>query len=363
MSKCKRCKEELPKGALYCCWCGVRQKAERQEIRIPEPTKLPSGQYNIYLRKEHQSITAPTMAECRAKARAFRLGYIESEKPENISTRKCMERYLADKANTISPATVRNINSLLRSDRLKVNDKPIKNVNWQRAVSDAIGDGLSPSSVKSYYRVMKMTASYCGVTMPTVKFGNHRPQERQWLTAEQIPLFLQAIKGHPYELLYILGLHGLRAGETMAILPADIQGGKISVTKAAVSDGSKELIKPPKTKSSIRDVPVMIPRLTELLPGFHERILTVENERMLGVELDKLTEANNLPPISFHSLRHTFCSLCYSLQIPEAVCTKLGGWASSDTPRKIYRHISESDVTAGTEKLTAFYSSAKPSAN
>ena len=48
--KCKKCKNEIPDGSIFCNWCGARQIRERKvknEISVPAPRQLKSGKYII----------------------------------------------------------------------------------------------------------------------------------------------------------------------------------------------------------------------------------------------------------------------------------------------------------------------------
>lgn len=82
-TKCKSCKREVPANATFCPWCGKRQVKEKKAdgaIKVPEPKKLPSGNWTIYLRAEKQSITESTKEKCITKAKAVRAGFIENRK-------------------------------------------------------------------------------------------------------------------------------------------------------------------------------------------------------------------------------------------------------------------------------------------
>lgn len=81
--KCKSCGREIESNSMFCNWCGEKQIKERKkkdEIKVPSPRKLASGNWRIYLDAEKQSITEPTKALCIAKAKAVRAGFIEKKK-------------------------------------------------------------------------------------------------------------------------------------------------------------------------------------------------------------------------------------------------------------------------------------------
>jgi integrase len=90
----------------------------------------------------------------------------------------------------------------------------------------------------------------------------------------------------------------------------------------------------------------MIPRLKEIC---HD--LPPTDRRILNLELKQICKENNLPEISNHSLRISFCSLCYLKGIPEKICMKIGGWKTLSVMHEVYVRISEDDVDRYAEIL------------
>lgn len=91
---CKACKREISENSIYCNWCGEKQIRERKkkgEIKVPNPRQLKSGNWNIELAAEGQSVTEPTRDLCIARARAIRAGFLrdkdEREAPANNTGR------------------------------------------------------------------------------------------------------------------------------------------------------------------------------------------------------------------------------------------------------------------------------------
>ena len=98
---CKSCKKKIPEGSAFCNHCGIRQgraPKQRDEIRVPEPKKTPSGKWRIQLRAEGESVTEDTPALAVAKARAIRAGFIEQKKKTGakLSLGDAIDKYLDD---------------------------------------------------------------------------------------------------------------------------------------------------------------------------------------------------------------------------------------------------------------------------
>lgn len=97
---CKACKREISENSIYCNWCGEKQIRERKkkgEIKVPNPRQLKSGNWNIELAAEGQSVTEPTRDLCIARARAIRAGFLETkmkEKRPPITLGEAIDQYV-----------------------------------------------------------------------------------------------------------------------------------------------------------------------------------------------------------------------------------------------------------------------------
>ena len=193
-------------------------------------------------------------------------------------------------------------------------------------------------------------------------------EERAFLQPEQIPLFIDAIRGRKDEIALLLGLHGLRASEIMAIRRRDIDldSGMIYVHGAAVPDEKNNLVhkETNKNASSRRKIPIMIPRLRAVVEeselGADDLILIAKSNGALYNAVKRICENNNLPMIGVHGLRHSFASLCYHLGLSEETTMRLGGWADPGTMRKIYTHLSDQDLANQTQSISNFFAQEKP---
>lgn len=145
--------------------------------------------------------------------------------------------------------------------------------------------------------------------------------------------------------------------------------GFIRVRGAIVHDETGALIakRTTKNKTSRRTVPIMIPRLAELLSAsVRERPpLSDQSERILACHPNSLYKAVNaicaragLPLVGIHGLRHSFASLAHSLGVPEAECMVLGGWQDPQTMRRIYTHLDQAARLKASNAITAFYQNA-----
>ena len=368
-TKCKSCKREVPDNATFCPWCGQKQVRERKKdgiIKVPEPKQLPSGNWHIYLAAEKRSVTETTKDRCIAKAKAVRAGFVEQQKKlPALTWSKAIDAYIADRSESLSPETVRGYRVIQRNRFQNIMQKPISaQVNWQAEINTALSS-LSDKSVKNAWGLMTVIMRVNEIPVPRVLFPVPEKRERQFLDPQQIIAFCDAAKGDSCEIPMLLGLHGLRMSEIKALrFPEsfDIKNGNVLISGAVVRDEhNKEVFKRRnKTKQSTRIIPIMIPRLRELLElqgesGYIVRQMPSTINRHIHI----IAEKAGLPSITEHCLRHSFASLGYHLRLSEIEVMSMGGWSDSSTVHNIYLHLAQRDRLKAENKMAKFYRTAE----
>ncbi|MBQ7355378.1 MAG: site-specific integrase [Clostridia bacterium] len=363
--------------------------AKKKQIPIPTARQLPSGNWFVQLRIDGQSIsiTKPTEREAIAEAMAIKEGIIKARKTprSSLTLYAAIDDYITQRQNVLSPATVAGYRVIQR-DRFKQLHKTrvcdIDSARWQRAVNaeakiltdrkDENGNykPLSAKTLKnSAMFIQTVIAEYAG-DRQTARLPQVIPNDLPWLTPEQIPLFLHAIKGNKYEIPALLALSSLRQSEIVAMQWKDIDltSGTLTVHGSAVLDDKGESIQKQSNKnlSSRRTVPFLIPQLREAVtahPRDPDGYVYPHYSNVLRLNINKLCSNTGLPPVGIHGLRRSFASLCYHLGISEAVTMISGGWSDFRTMRKIYTKISETDIQTQAEKFNNFFKIANETAN
>ena len=273
-------------------------------------------------------------------------------------TELCRE-YIDEREGILSPVTIHNYRKWIsRIPQDVARKKPSQISNWQSVISRECVS-TSVKSVRNIIKFIKAVYNKNGLPFPKVMFPKSKEKEQTYLTPEQIPVFLDAIKDSPCELIYLLCLHGLRRSEAAGMTLDRINLRKRTITvDGEMTDvgGQSVRLEHNKTKASARVVPIMIPRLVDVVKQtpedypFYNRMLAAKRS------IDKLSEECGLPHLSLHSLRRSFASLCYHLNIPERVTMKMGGWSDITTMHKFYIKISEQDVTDYADRISRFFS-------
>ena len=360
---CKNCGREIEKNSVFCNWCGERQvkeKKKKDEIKVPSPQILPSGKWNIYLRAEQQSITEDTADKCIAKAKAVRAGFIEAQKKSaRLTVSQAVEKFIAANDAVLSPSTVRGYQKTAHTHFCKYHDKLVTNVDWQKAINEE-AKRYAPKSIHNAWGLMSKAMKYHGITPPEVKLPAKQPHELPWLNYQQIQIFLKEIHGEPCELAALLALHSLRKSELLDITPAkiDAQGIHVDGSRVVGPNGSIVQKQSNKTKAAKRVVPIMIPRLQELLLASKvakDTPYVSQYHNTIFKQINRICVRAGLPEVGYHGLRRSFASLAYHLGWSERQTMAIGGWDDWQTMHKMYIKLDQTDLADAASKMQQFY--------
>lgn len=366
--KCKACKRVIDDDSIYCKFCGERQIREKRKkkssVSVPEPHQLPSGMWNVYLRKEGQSVTESTKERCRAKAAAIRAGFVETEakrKSAGITVGAAIDKYITDNANILSPSTLKSYKSYRKHRFQSIMDADISvKQDWQSVINAEAGE-VSAKTVANAWRLITAALNANDVEITRVKLPKKARADRPWLDYDEITKFLSAIRDKPGELGALLALHSLRRSEIADLTKSDIdfKSGTVHVSGAMVyaPDGNLVHKDTNKTDKSQRTVPIVIPRLTELLQAAPDGPLLDCTPSNLYERINRVCASAGLPEVGVHGLRHSFASLAYHLGWSEASTMQMGGWSNSKVVHEIYTHLSQKDHNKDIKKMQRFYKS------
>lgn len=309
-------------------------------------------------------LTAPTQKECVKRAELIKAEYRndinQPSAGRDVPLTVAIDNYLEDRQNVLSPSTIVGYRDIQRNRFQSYMRKPIGIINWQQAVNREARIA-GPKTVKNAFGFMKSVCRENGVILPPVKLPAAAKKEKNWLTPQQIQVFVKVFRGEKHEAAALLALHSLRKSEVCGLRWSDIDLEKrlIHVNGAMLLDemGKYKRREQNKTYDSNRVVPIFIPRLYTVLSELEpkEGFVIKAHPETPYRQIQKICRENNLPLVGWHGLRHSFASLCYSRGINELTCMKLGGWSDYQTMRTIYTHLSDSDTQQGIEKLQEFF--------
>jgi integrase len=194
-------------------------------------------------------------------------------------------------------------------------------------------------------------------------------KEIRVLTEDEQKQFMDAVKGHRHEALFLLALAtGMRRGEIMALTWDCVDyntmsiavKGSITRTKDPDTGITSLQFSEPKTKSGRRQIPI----LSNMIPILHahkqrqdaekaaassawnpknlvfcSNVGTVLEPRRINTTMNKITDAAKLPRFTFHSLRHSFATRMLEANVSAKVVQDILGHADVALTLNTYSHV------------------------
>lgn len=335
---------------------------------VPKAKKLPSGNWFIQLRLggESISITEPTEKRCVQQAQMVKAEYLAGKRAASVRSEmtlsQAIDKFIALNQNVLSPATVRGYRTIQKNrfqDLMACRVDGITQEIAQRSVNAACKEYSAKTVRNSWLFIAEIIYNQTGkrfdITLPQVVI-----KDPKFLDADQIKVFLVAVKDTKYEIPALLALCSLRRSELLALQwkDIDVNNATVTVRGAMVPDDNGEYVFKSTTKNqtSRRVVPIM-PRLAKLLrdaPHQSNFVVTLTaNSIFAGI--NRICKNNDLPQVGLHGLRHSFASLAYSLGMSEKITMEIGGWADDATMKKIYTHVARADRLKAENAMKNFY--------
>lgn len=224
-----------------------------------------------------------------------------------------------------------------------------------------------------------LTNPFKGVTVAEIA-----PKERRALTEEEIDRITRTWKGHRMgHAAMVMLFCGLRRGEIVALdwSDFDFTAKVIHVTKSVIFDKNQPVIKGPKSKAGIRDVPLPDFLIT-MLKGLHKEstvfLTSQQGERMtltaymrawssyehyLNIQAGghdgsrsrkKLVAVDH---ITAHMLRHTYASLLYEAGVDLKSAQRILGHSDIETTMEIYTHLTKKKEAQAIDSINRHFES------
>ena len=346
-------------------------------MKVPKPVKTKNG---YYIRMRLNGVSVPVRASsrqgCIDAARLIKAEYGAKKRTfaatgEGITLSQAVDRYIEKKKAVLSPSTIRAYRIIQKNRFQRWMPQPFTAIkNWQEVYNSEVGK-CAPKTLKNAWGLIKSVyLNETGQPMPQVFTAPVPRSERPFLDADQIRAFCDALRGESCEIAALLALSSLRMSEILALewRNVDLKKDRILVSGAVVRDEDGKMVRKAtnKTDASHRYVPIFIEQLHDALDAVEDKSGRVCDFSQHGLfcAVNRVCRKAGVPEVGVHGLRHSFASLAVHLQMPEEVAMAIGGWSDFSTMRKIYTHISQTDMAAKTAKFAAFFSeNAKQNAN
>lgn len=377
----------------------MAKKKRRADGRMEIKRKMPDGKVRHFL--------GQTAKECEDKYRQALVDF-NTQREASALFENVAADWWADYQKRIKPGTGKTYEAHYRRCLAAFSGQQMKEIT--PGMVDNFGqklkaEGRAESTIKNARSVLSLIFRFWCLRdnevynpVSVVRAPKGAPKkERLPPTPAQIAL----VRAHPegFGLCAWLFMYtGCRLGEVVALQWQDVDfaEGWISVTKSASWKGGGVRISTPKTRNSVRKVPLLDPLRAVLEPrrgrpgdyilsGGPEPLsdgqyhhLWLEYCKALGMvqpsesgeryrakrrqrDAKGVRQLKELPPVvrpavTAHQFRHEMASAMYEAKVGELEAQKLLGHADISTTRKIYTHIRERQLQNATDQLNAFYS-------
>lgn len=326
---------------------------------------------------------------------------------KNVTLNELMHTWLFEVvriSNKIKPSTFQKYEGIYR---LYIKDSEIstsklcdlKTLQIQRYYNKLYENDKSSNVIKNLNKLLKCFLNYavdedyvlknpCSskIVIPGIEKVEKAPIEI--FSDDEIKLLKSSLDGHRYKCIILMALGtGLRQGELLGLKWTDINMNtcelkverSLKQVNIIAADGSKEyktIIQTPKSKTSIRTVPIpsaLIPIIKE-----HAKIKTSEklkagssyinSDYIFTTELGKTIDARNLTKCykrilnkagitykKFHSLRHTYATKLFESNVPLKTVQILLGHSDISMTANIYTHVMPKEKIKAVENLNSLF--------
>ena len=298
--------------------------------------------------RKYKSFYGKTEQEADMKATAWRMANKQTYEGRQ-SFYHAATAFLKASSPALSPYTIRGYTSTLktiRKDHLAFSRKDLLDItkaDLQSLYNDMLAAGKKPKTIKNYSGFISSVFSFYDVPLPKAKLPEVRRPDLNIPTEETLSRLLRAAEGTRMEIPIKLGLRGLRRGEVCAVRAADLDGNILHVQRSLTFQNGDYIEKAPKTALSDR----LVPLPEDLADAIRSQgRATTMTPRQLTAAFHRLVSRKRLglPHFRFHDLRHAFVSLAHANNIPDSYIMSMGGWSTSNTMQRVYRHSLEDHV-------------------
>lgn len=311
-----------------------------------------------------------TEKECKAKRDAL----IRSDSPEQVTLGDMYEQWKRTEELRISYSEFKQkcgrieyFDCLFNTKLVDITPKSIALLINKLAVSNPkTGQLTAKRTLTRYIQSLSNVFEFAEANRLTtynpckyVQPPNKAPQEeRDAITKEQYE-FILASEDERFLPAKIIILTGMRRGELACLTWKDVDFDKnrIHITKSY--DYHNDSIKPPKSKSGNRYIPIpkRLKSLLEPISRANGYVINDNGKMLTGGQwsaLNKYLRKQCGFHFSWHQLRHTYATILYDLNVDVLTAQKYLGHSSPRITMEIYTHLSDAKETISASALDNF---------
>jgi len=267
----------------------------------------------------------------------------------------------------------------------------IKSIHVQAYYNDLLNT-YTLNTVKQTHKLLRSFFIYCikadliikspllAVELPKDKLVSDTNKP---ISDNDIKKLLQAANENIENFIFVFAVFsGLRLGEILSVTYSDLdlENNTVHVNKSVkylnVEGKWQAVLSPTKTLHSTREVPILdaVQKLLQAhirrekqkhlklgMPFTGDSILfssysgTYREASNVRKMLMRLCDKMSMERTTFHSLRHTFCTILAKQEVPLKTASVLMGHGDIGITAKIYTHVDNHELKRGIEKLSVYF--------
>lgn len=280
-------------------------------------------------KQKFKSFTAPTAKEANYLAAQYELERTHKSKPENVTLREAMERFIDNRENILSPSTVDGYHQLIRNAYGAIIDVRLGNLT-QEHIQKAINDYSADHEPKTVLNALAFVSTVLKEFFPSLYTKIDTPMivDKEIIipSTEQVDTLLVLSKGKEIHLPILLGARlGLSRSEVFGLSWAsiDLANDILTVKSAMVQDEHNAyVLKGPKTRKRHRTLDLGL-EIKEELQGMDK------SKPLFTMTPSQFTDRYRWlagivgAPLGFHTLRHYNASIMALLGVPRSYAIRI----------------------------------------
>ena len=229
-------------------------------MRLPEPKKLPSGNWRIQVLVDGKRVgrTFSTKEEAEYWAAGIKTKSIEENIPaKEVTVKNAFQDYINSRSNILSPSTLKsykNVQENYFKNLMPKKASTIRRSDIQAEINELSASKSTKTIKNAVALLLSVISEYTDIDSRKLTYPQQIKKEHAFLEAPDIAKLIDAVRGNKIEIPVLMALWlGLRRSEICALEWSDIDFSKktVSITKALVPNEKNEFIVKPTTKTEI----------------------------------------------------------------------------------------------------------------
>ncbi len=325
--------------------------------------KLPSGKWRTLAyggkdetgKRIYKSFTSADKKQSEFLAAEYELKHKAENKSSKLTFQKAADRYIENKTNLLSPATIRGYRIMQKNCFDLMLNKELESIFSSDIIQKQMNENAKEYASKSLKNQFGFISAVMGYHKYHIDNVTLKPSENKSLkvpTKSESLKIMKLLESAPeIECQVLLALTcSLRQSEIAAIKTEDINGDQIFIHAALVPNENNEWIYKltNKTKASTRtiDMPKYLSKkIAKIAESKKDGYIFNTSPIVVLKRFKKLLRENGMPEYTIHSLRHCFAATLHAQNVPDKYVMKMGGWASDHVLKKVYQYAFDDETS------------------